>query len=54
MFKNDSRHNLGGPICPLDEHEILLIDNEKDIHMSFKNYEESSYGLDLNLLTILY
>ena len=29
-------------------------DNEEDIHMNSKIYEESNYGLNLDLLTITY
>ena len=39
---------------PFNEHENLQSDNEEDIHMSSKNYEESGYGLDVDMLTILY
>lgn len=30
----------------------LHFDNEYDIDMSSKNYDETGYGLDLNLVTI--
>jgi hypothetical protein len=37
-----------------NEHEDLHFENDIDnIHMSSKNYAESHYGLDLDLLTIL-
>ena len=32
----------------------LQSDNEQDIHMSTKKYEDNGYGFDLDLLTILY
>jgi hypothetical protein len=35
------------------EHENLHFDNEEDIHMSSKNYEESGYDLDLGLLVTI-
>ena len=41
-----------GPICPSNGHENLHFDNQEDIYMSSKNYEESSYNLDLHLLAI--
>ena len=37
-----------------DEHEFLHFDNEQNIHMTSKNYEESDYKLNLDSLTILY
>ena len=33
----------------IDSHHI---DNEQDVHMSSENYEENSYGLDLDVLII--
>ena len=39
-------------IWVLNEHKNLHFDNELDISMSSKNYEESGYGLELELLTI--
>ena len=43
-----------GPISPSNEHENLHFDMKQDIHTSSKNYEESGYGLSLDLLTISY
>ena len=40
-------------MCPFDKHKNLYFDNEYDFHTNFKNYEESSNGLGLDLLTIL-
>jgi hypothetical protein len=37
-----------------EEHEDLHVAGDEDIHMSSEIYEESGYGLDLDLLTILY
>jgi hypothetical protein len=36
------------------KHKILHFDNERDIHTSSINYEESGHGLYLDLLTISY
>ena len=36
-----------------NEHKNLHFDNEQDIQMNSNKYEESDYGLDLDLLTIL-
>ena len=41
-----------GPIWPFNKHKNLHFDNAHDIHMSSKNYGESGYSLDLDLLTI--
>ena len=46
--------NIIGSMCLVHEHETCHFDSEQDIHMSCKFYEESVYGLDLDLLTILY
>ena len=35
-------------------HKNLQFDIKQDIHMSSKNYEEISYSLDLDLLTLSY
>ena len=43
-----------GPGGPFNEHENLRFDVEQVIHMSSRNHEESGYGFDLDLLTILY
>ena len=46
---------IGGPIWPLNECENLHFENEWDIHMSSKNYEENGcyrHGLDLHLAQI--
>ena len=32
---------IGGAMCPLNEHKNLHFDNELDIHVKCKNYEES-------------
>jgi hypothetical protein len=37
---------MGGGIWPFDEHKNLLFNNEQDIYMTFKNYEEHGYDLD--------
>ena len=39
---------------PFDEYENLHFDNEYDIHMSSKNYEDSGYDLNLDFLTMSY
>ena len=51
-----SQHNWGGDLFEhyVDEHDDVSFDDEKDIHMSPKNYEESDYNSHLNLLTISY
>lgn len=36
------------------EHDNLHFDNDKNIHMSTKDYEKSNYDFSLNLVTILY
>ena len=36
-----------------DDHKNLHLDHEQDIRMSSRNYEESGYGLALDLVTIL-
>ena len=43
-----------GTYMTLDEHENLQHDNEWDIHMSSENYEESGYGLHVDLLMVLH
>ena len=48
--KHDTHSRLS--IWPLREHETPHFDNESDIHTSAKNYEESGYGLDLDLRSI--
>ena len=48
------QHNWGEPIWPFNEHKNLHFDNEKDMYMSSKDYEESGYGLKLDWLTISY
>ena len=48
----NNQHNWWEPIWP--SNETLHLDNEQDIHMSSENYEGSGYGLDLDLLTMLY
>ena len=53
--KLNSQHNWRGKSkWTFNEHKNLHLDNKYDVHMSSKNYEESGYGLDLDLLTILY
>ena len=47
-------NNMEGPIWPFNEHKNLHFDNEEDIHVSSKNYEESGYSLNLDLLAISY
>jgi hypothetical protein len=42
----------GGPIRPFHEHKNRHYGNKEDIHMNFKNMEESGYGLNLDSLTI--
>ena len=46
----NSKHNWGTSIWPFNEHKNLHSSNAWDIHMNSKNYEESGYGLDLELL----
>ena len=48
VFNNNCRT----PIWLVNEHENLHFDNEQGIHMNSKTYEESGYGLNLDLLTI--
>ena len=36
-----------------NEHENPHFNNEYNTHMNSKNHEESGYGLDLDLVTIL-
>ena len=53
--KLNSQHNLKGRrggVWPFKEYENLHDDIKLDIHTSSKNYGESGYGLDLDLLTI--
>ena len=45
---------IGGSIWPVYEHKNLRFDDEKDIHMDFKNCEANGYGHDLDLLIILH
>ena len=40
-----------GLILSANEHKNLHFNNEQNIHMCSKNYEESGYGLDLDALT---
>lgn len=45
-----SQHNLegwGGVYDHLTSSQIFNFDNEYDLHMSFKNYEASGYGYNL-------
>ena len=45
-----SQHNLegwGGAYDHLTSSQIFNFDNEYDLHMSFKNYEASGYGYNL-------
>ena len=51
--KPNSWRDWGGgePKWPLNEHENIYFDNERDNHMSSRNYEDSGYGLNLDLLT---
>ena len=51
--KPNNQHNWGEPIWPFNAHENLHFDNEQDIHTSSEMYEESGYGLNLDMLTIL-
>ena len=44
---------MEGPICPCNDHVILHFVDEYDIHMSFKNHEESGYWHKLDLLLAL-
>ena len=44
----------GGRLWPLNEHKNLHFDNERHIHMNFKNYEANGYEHYLDLLIILH
>ena len=46
------KHNWRKPTRPFNEHETLHFDNDYDVHMSSKTYEESGHGVDLDLLTV--
>ena len=41
-------------VCSFNELEYHHFDDEQDIHMSSKIYEEFGFGLNLDLLTISY
>ena len=43
---------MEGPIWPFNEHDNLYLDDDWDIHVSSKIYEESGYGLNFDLITI--
>jgi hypothetical protein len=45
---------MGEPIWPFNEQESLHFDYEWMIYTSSEIYEESDYGLDMDLLTISY
>ena len=45
---------MGRLIQAFNEHKNIHFDNEQNIHMSSKIYEEVGYDLHLDLLTILY
>ena len=45
---------IGRDLYDCNEEENLHLDNDQDIHMSIEIYEEAGYGLDLDLLTMLY
>ena len=49
-----SQHNWRDLYDYLNKQENFHLDNEQDIHTGSKFYEESSYGLNLEMLTILY
>ena len=48
----DSIINTIGETYMIAKYEILQFYNSCDIYVSSKNYEESGYSLDLDLLTI--
>ena len=50
--KIHSPHNLEGLAWPLNEHENPQPDSGQDTYLSSKKYEESGYGLNLDVLTI--
>ena len=50
--KIHSPHNLEGLAWPLNEHENPLPDSGQGTYLSSKKYEESGYGLNLDVLTI--
>ena len=49
-----SVQNMITTLNQFNEHGNPHFDNEWDIHMNSKHYEESGYNLNLDLLTILY
>jgi hypothetical protein len=42
------------PRRPFKKHKNLHFDNEQDVYRSSKTSDDSGYGLNLDLLTILY
>jgi len=49
-----SQHNRRDLYDHFNKQENFHLVNEQDIHTDSKVYEESSYGLNLEMLTILY
>ena len=43
---------ISGDLWSLHKHENLHFDNDEDIHLSPKNYEEGNYTHDLDLVII--
>ena len=46
----DSQHNWRGPTWQWNEHEDFHYNSEQDIQLISDDYEESGYGLDLDML----
>ena len=45
---------IGRTYMTINDHENSHFDNALDIQMSSENHEKNGYGLDLEMLTILY
>ena len=51
---SDSPQNWERPMRPFNEHKYPHSDGEQKIHIRSENDEENGYGLNLDLLTIVY
>jgi hypothetical protein len=53
-YRLHSLHNKGNHVRLFHQHEKFHFDNEWQMFMRSRNYAESDYGFNLDLLTILY
>lgn len=50
---NDELNYMSGLVSPFDEHEKYPFGLGLNIRMNSKHYEESGYGLDLDLVNLV-